>query len=144
VRASQPAASSRASCAWTSCTACGCGFQDGALLHHLAPQREDGGGRARDLLRDQVEAAAPFVDAAGELGRRHRQRIGEEGALQRGRDDVLLERSEDRVLRERALELAHAVAERDREQAPYPGAVQLASLLGGIEDLQRHCLSFPI
>ena len=70
----------------------------------------------------------PFLDRAREVGGVHRHRVAEERAVERGGDQVVLERAERGVLGPGALQVAQPLAERDGEQPPHAGAVQRPSL----------------
>ena len=109
----------------------------GEFFLHGGALGEDAGNRAHDLLRDQIEAAAPLFHAARKVLRGDGQRIGKESALERGADDVVLQWPEADIAGEIALEIANALPKGDGEQPPHAGSVQLARLLRRIEHLQR-------
>ena len=93
--------------------------------------------RARDLLRDEREAATALVHTAREIRLGHGRRVGEERAVERRADHIGAERRDRGVLSHRAFQVANAVAKGDQKQPPHPVGMRLARLLRRLEHLQR-------
>ncbi len=101
--------------------------------------------QARHLLRDQRQAGPPFLDAALEGGLVGGQRLGQEGAVQRQRDDLLaqfLQRAQAHVGSGHLLQVGDVLfqvlqrlLDLQRHQPAQPGAVLRGRHLGLVEDL---------
>src|SRR2546427_6022254 len=96
------------------------------LLRQRGVLGQDAACAPGELLRDQVEAAATFLQAPCKIRLQHGQRLSQERTLERRDNDVALDRAERDVLGQGALEIADAVAKGARKQPPHPCAVHFA------------------